>query len=138
MTSRRDEGSSGCGTCLAVLLVIALVVAAVVSVAALVDPFSWVPPLGAIFGDCHTDECALAERYPGFWVHVVVNFAYALLATGLLLALFSTVAELRRARTARFDDAVALERYRETRGAVALAAAGVAVLAAIPLAAELA
>lgn len=134
MTSRRDEGSSGCGTCLAVLLVITLVVAAVVSIAALVDPFSWVPPLGAIFGDCHTDECALAGRYPGFWLHVVVNFAYALLAIGLLIVLLSTVAGLRRARTARFDDPVALEHYREARGAFALAAAGVAVLAALPLA----
>ena len=55
---------------IAILVVISLVISASVSVAALVDPFSWMPPIGVIFGDCSdnlgtaADECDLGTRYP--------------------------------------------------------------------------
>src|SRR4051812_45991402 len=110
MSSQR-EGGVGCGTVIAIIVLIGLVVVAVISVAAVVDPFSWVPPLGEIFGDCTDDpdttthECDLGTRYPGFWSHVIINFLYSLVALGLSLALAFALPELRAARTARFDDA---------------------------------
>src|SRR4051812_405645 len=117
MSSQR-EGGIGCGTVIAIIILIGLAGVAVISVAALIEPFSWVPPLREIFGDCTdkpetaTRECALGTRYPGFWSHVIINFLYALLALGLSLALAFALPELRAARTARFDNAAALERYR--------------------------
>lgn len=53
---------------------------------------------GAATASAASDECDLATRYPGFWLHVVANFAYVLVAVALLLVLGLVVAELRAAR----------------------------------------
>jgi hypothetical protein len=142
--SSQEQGGTGCGTFVAIILVITFVFVAVISIAALVDPFSWVPPIGAIFNNCTDDpdtaqdECELATRYPGFWLHVLVNFGYALMTVGLLIALALAVPEFRKARTARFDNEVAVDRYRRARQRVTLVAVLLAVVAATPIIAALA
>src|SRR5262245_60735741 len=128
MGSRREGGGGGCALFVAVVVVIALVVAGVVSVAALIDPFSWLPPIGKIFGDCNDnpqtpgDDCGLATRYPGFWGHVVINFVYALAALGLLVAFAVVLPEFRKARSSRFESDAAVERYLHARQALTLIA----------------
>jgi hypothetical protein len=128
---------------IAIFVLIALVVAAVISIAALIDPFSWMPPIGDIFGDCSdkletaADECDLGTRYPGFWWHVIINLLYALAALVLLLMFAAVLPEYRKARTGRFESEDAVERYRHARQAVALLAGLLAALAAIPIVAAL-
>ena len=136
------QGSGDGGGCLgwvAVAFVLALVAAALISVAALVDPFSWMPPVGEIWADCDDDyatdrdECALANRFPGFWVHAIVNLVYAAVALVFVLTFLASVAGLREKRLARFSSASAAADYRswvdETIGwGVALA-----VLALVPI-----
>ena len=142
MASQREAGG-GCGAIIAIVILIALVVGAVVSVAALIDPFDWMPSLGEIFGDCNDtteipgDECELAKRYPGFWGHVIVNFVYALVALGLLVAFASVLPEFRRARGVRFASGAALDRYRQARGNLTLVAALLGGVAALPIVAAL-
>ena len=122
---------------------IALVIAAAISVAALVDPFSWMPPIGGIFGDCNdklgtaADECDLGTRYPGFWWHVIINLLYALVALVLLLTFALALPEFRKARSDRFESAAAVDRYRQARQTLALLAGLLAGLAAIPIVAAL-
>ena len=140
---RDQQGGGGCGGCLVLLLVIGAIVAAAMSLAALVDPFSWMPPIDEMFADCPPaaevgGSCDLEDRYPGFWLHVLVNVAYSAAAVGLLAALVPAVAELRKARFARFDGGSALERYRAARERLALVAGGTAALAALPLVVALA
>ena len=78
----------GCGGCIVLVLVIGAIVAAAMSIAALVDPFSWMPPIGDVFADCPpavevNGSCELEDRYPGFWLHVLVNLAYSAAAVAL-------------------------------------------------------
>jgi hypothetical protein len=82
MSGSSSNDELGCGGCIVAILLIGAVIGAIISVAALIDPFSWMPPVGEIWAECEddyatsADECDLAERYPGFWGHVAVNFAY--------------------------------------------------------------
>ncbi len=129
----------GCGGCIAAVLAIGAVVAAVISIAALIDPFAWMPPVGEIWADCEdnyataVDECELADRYPGFWGHAVVNFAYAVASAAALLWLARGALELREARTHRFSGGAAVERYEAARETFALAACLCAALSALPI-----
>jgi len=137
--SSRGQGGGGCATIVALFLLIVLVVAAVTSIAALIDPFSWIPPIGKIFActdnpNTAVNECDLGRRYPGLWWHVVINFVYALAALGLLLTFRRTVREYRQARIARFDSDSAVERYQQARQALIGVAGLLAGLAAIPIA----
>jgi di/tricarboxylate transporter len=143
MASQR-QGGGGCLAIIAIVVVIGLVVSAVLSVAALIDPFSWVPPVGQIFGSCTdnpataVDECArVGTRYPGFWWHVIINFVYALAALGLLVALVGAVPKFRQARSGRFDGDSAVRHYRHARQVLALVATLLFGLAAIPVIAAL-
>ena len=138
MSNSRETGGGGCAGCFGLILVLGAVVAAAMSLAALVDPFSWMPPIGDVFADCPPaaevgGSCDLQDRYPGFWSHVLVNLVYSAAALGLLVALVPAVAELRTARFERFDDAPALERYRASRDRLTLVAGATAALAALPL-----
>lgn len=132
-----ESEGGGCAVFVLVVLVIAIVVAAVVSIAALVDPFSLLPPVGEIWEDCEesfgSNECDLHQRYPGFWWHVAANLAYVAITTALLVALVEAVAKLRTTRAARFAGRDAAERYREARGALTSLAAMTAVPAALPV-----
>jgi hypothetical protein len=106
-------GSSAGGGCVAlfvVFLVIAAVVAAIISLAALIDPFDWMPRVGRIWEDCSGD-CALAHRFPGFWLHAVANLVYAVVAAVISVAFWMSVAELRGKRVERFDSAHAAGQF---------------------------
>lgn len=79
--SREQSQGGGCAALVALTIVLALVLAALVSIAALIDPFSWLPPVAEIWEECQddwdttADECELATRFPGFWAHVIANLA---------------------------------------------------------------
>ena len=111
--ARSSGGSSGggCGTLIAFALVVAAIVYAAVSVAALVDPFDWMPSVHAIWADCDGD-CALAHRFPGFWWHVVANLVYAAVAVAVTFRFLASVVDVRRTRVGRYADAAAMHAYR--------------------------
>src|SRR5262245_24803997 len=90
-------------------------VAAAISVAALVDPFDWMPSVQQIWADCDGD-CELAHRFPGFWWHVVANLAYAALAVAVTIRFLANAFELRKTRVGRYADAAAMDAYRTTHG----------------------
>ena len=90
MSSTEQQAGMGCGGCIVLLLVIGAIVAAAMSIAALIDPFSWMPPIREVFADCPRavevdGSCDLADRYPGFWLHVLVKLAYSAAAVVLLV-----------------------------------------------------
>ena len=111
--ARSSGGSSGggCGTLIAFALVVAAIVAGAISLAALVDPFDWMPSVHAIWDDCEGD-CALAHRFPGFWWHVTANLAYAALAVAVTIRFLATVVDVRKTRVGRYADAAAMDAYR--------------------------
>src|SRR3954452_8845426 len=139
-TSDNDTGcAGGCLGVFAVLIVIALIVMAIISFAALIDPFDWLPPVGRIWADCpdtpatRIGECDLATRFPGFWFHAVINLLWAVLTGGLLIALAVTVPETRTARRDRFTGVAQAEAYRSTRRIFAALVAAAGVCALVPI-----
>jgi hypothetical protein len=144
MSANQQQEGSGCAAFVVVILVVAAVVAGVISIAALVDPFSWMPPVNEVWKGCEDnlrtakDECALANRFPGFWGHVIANFAWSVAAVGLAGWLTFTATELRASRSERFSGPAAVERYRIARSRLAMAGSLVAVLAALPIVAAIA
>lgn len=117
-----------------------MVVGAGISIAALVDPFSWMPPLAEVWADCRddretrADECELATRFPGFWMHVGVNLAWAAAAVVGILMSFAAAFMVREERAARFDDVEAYERYDGARLVLAACAGSTLIVAAVPIA----
>jgi hypothetical protein len=132
MTNANDD-EVGCGGCIAGAIALGLVIAAVISIAAIIDPFSWMPTVSEVWADCTGDACDLDERFPGFWWHVIANLAYAVLASVLLMVLVGRVLELRDARVARFDGDGPLGTYREARRDVAVLGAVCLVAGLVPL-----
>jgi hypothetical protein len=98
--SSQAEGG-GCLGLFLVLMVIALVAMAVISFAALIDPFDWMPRVGTIWADCSGD-CALAHRFPGFWWHAAANLVYVGAAVAAACAFVAGVADVRGKRVARY------------------------------------
>jgi len=96
------------------VIVIGAIVAVAISLAAIVDPFGWMPPLPVMWADCDW-ACALAHSFRGFWWHVIVNLAYTAFALFVLFGFGSSVTELRKARPARYDSAAALRAFRGPR-----------------------
>ncbi len=137
---RHGDDSGGCGACLGALLLLGIIVGTAISIAALVDPFSWMPSLGEIWSDCdddwrtEADECDPATRFPGFWVHVVVNLVWASVALAGVLASLAVALEMRRHRPTRFDDESGAERYEQTRALMAACVAGALAIAVLPIA----
>ena len=133
MASKTGAASGGgCAALIAVVLVVGAIVAGVISLAAVVDPFNWMPSVHQIWADCDGD-CELAHRFPGFWWHVVANLVYAAAAVLTAISFLGTVAELRSARENRYADAAALDAYRTARGACVSAGALLAALASLAL-----
>ncbi len=136
---RSEDGcGAGCVGVFVVILIIGAIAAAAISLAALIDPFDWMPPVGKIWADCddydtEVSECDLHRRFPGFWEHAIANFAYTLTATGLLLALGGAVSQQREHRTQRFDSREAADCYPAARRDVALLALLGGLLAALPI-----
>ena len=116
--TRNDSDAGGCLGCFVGLIVLGLIFAAVISIAAVIDPFAWMPPVGQIWADCEGD-CDLAVRFPGVWGHVALNLLYTAAAGLGLLALMSTVRELRDARPNRYATAEAMAAYRRNRDELA-------------------
>ena len=136
MSGGREQEGSGCAALFVVVLVIAAVVAALISLAALVDPFSWLPPVSEVWGHCQATaerSCDLADRFPGFWGHAAANLAYTLVTAGALLFLVAAVSDLREARHERFGGAEQAEHYADSRHGLIVVASVVAVLAALPI-----
>jgi hypothetical protein len=131
MSSQGDSEGGGCAALIVGIIVLAIVVAVLISIAAIIDPFSWLPPVGDIWADCdddyatERDECDLATRFPGFWGHAVVNLVYVVVAVVAVLAALGCAFALREARSKRFDSAEAVAAYtkarREFAGMLALA-----------------
>ena len=136
---QHSNGAGGCVGCLAAVIVLAVALAALISVAATIDPFSWMPPVGDIWADCDDDfttdrdECALENRFPGFWLHAVVNLAYVVTASGLVLALLGSVADLRGKRVARFSAAAAAEEHRSAARLTVGCGAALALTSLLPV-----
>ena len=97
------------------------------------------PPVGEIWEDCsddwktEADECDLHRRFPGFWLHAIVNFAYTVAATASLLALAGSVSELRESLPRRFESQMAAARYGEARDAVTGFALLSGLISALPI-----
>lgn len=135
----RNDDAGGCVGCAFVAFLLALVVAALISLAALIDPFSWMPPVGEIWADCKDDygtdrnECALENRFPGFWIHAVVNLTYAVVSLGLMVGFLGSVAELREKRAARFASVEAAAEHRSAARLTFALGAPLSVLALVPI-----
>lgn len=138
MSERRQSDGFGCAL-FVFLLVVGAVIAAAVSLAAVADPFAWMPPLADVWADCDddygtdVDECALSKRYDGFWWHTAVNLGYTVITALFLLGFALAVAEFREARRERFADATAEERYADAIDELVGATVLIAIFAAIPI-----
>lgn len=96
---------------IALVLIIAMIATVAIWLAALVDPFDWMPSSGEIWADCEGD-CELAHRFPGFWWHVVANLSYAAIAAATAKRFGTTVGRLRRTRVTRYASAEAMDDFR--------------------------
>jgi NADH:ubiquinone oxidoreductase subunit 3 (subunit A) len=141
MSGGQGEGDGGgCIAIFVVLLVIAAVVAALVSLAAIIDPFSWMPTAAEMWEDCSDDyatdrdECAWSNRFPGFWLHAIVNLLYIAASAAAVLLFWWAAADTRASRIARYSSAEASEAYEVNRIGMVAAGAWVAALAVPPLA----
>ena len=136
--SRESNEGVGCAIVL-VLMAIAAVVAAAISLAALVDPLDWMPTVNEIWADCDDtyggpdEDCALAHRFPGFWWHAVANLVYAIVALCAVLAFGATVSEVREKRVDRFESAVVAAAHRTAHGECVRAGVVLAVVALLPI-----
>ena len=133
---QRDDEGAGCLPWIGVILAIAAVITFLLTVAALVDPFAWMPPVGEMWADCDTadgTECDLDARYPGIWGHAALNLLYVVAATVVGCLVLGAAFALRAARHDRLDDASALARYRVARAEFGWALLAGTLLAATPI-----
>ncbi len=137
------QDGGGCLALFAVLLTIGAAVAALLSVAALVDPFSWMPSVGELWEDCPAeyddpDQCDWSVRFPCLWGHAFVNLLYVSAGVGALVWVASAVNDLREARAQRFSDDAPPGPYESARHELSVASACAALIAAVPVIAALA
>lgn len=140
-TGTGDGGCSGCATLIGAALVISAVVAAVMSVASLVDPFALLPPVGDVWAECPTEvpaaaggSCDLTDRYPGYVWRVIASFAWALAAIGALGWLAVATSDVRDARERRYERPDGAQAHASARHGLVLAATLTALLGGAPLA----
>lgn len=137
--AQSSDDTAGCIGCVAIVLVIAIVVAALISIAALVDPFSWMPAVDEVWAECDDDlgtdrdECALENRFPGFWLHAVANLVYGAAALASSLVFAGSVVELRQKRVGRFSSASAAAEHRAAQQSCLGSGAVLGALAAVPI-----
>jgi len=97
------------------------------------------PPVGEIWADCDDDyatdrdECALENRFPGFWIHALVNLVYAAVALGLVLMFLGSVADLREKRVARFSSAAAAAEHHSVADQAIGCGVALAAVALLPI-----
>ena len=123
----------GCLAFLAIVIALALIVMAIISLSALFDPFDWMPTVHQVWQDCEGDR-ALAHRFPGFWWHAIANLLYGTVAVAAAILFGARVIDLRQARFARYEGVAAERAYRGARRACRQAGA-LAALALVALAA---
>src|SRR3954462_707630 len=99
--TRSDQGG-GWLVVFLFILVVGAIIAAVISLAALVDPFNWTPRVDEVWADWQGD-CALGDRFPGFWWHAAVNLAYTAVTVTVAGRFVAAVVQLRKRRVARYD-----------------------------------
>lgn len=146
-----SDGGDGCFGCVVGVLAIAAVFAALISIAALVDPFDWMPSVGEVWADCEEeprdegpfdsgeDPCDLDVRFPGFYGHAALNLLWTTVTAIALAALIGAAGNLRSARRARFNTGKDFgAEYDKARSELIGLAVIVTVLVAIPLVAVLA
>ena len=119
------------------LILVALVVMAIISLAALFDPFSWMPTAHQIWDDCAGD-CALAHRFPGFWWHAAGNLLYGAITLTAAFIFGSSVVELRNARDGRYESPAADAAFHQAHGDLVAAGSTLGGLALLPLVVALA
>jgi hypothetical protein len=137
--SRKNTGATPLGGCLAflaIVIAIATIAMAIISLSALFDPFNWMPTVHRVWQDCEGD-CALAHRFPGFWWHAIANLLYGTLAVAAAILFGARVIDLREARAARYESLSAESAYRGARRACRQVGATLAALALIAVAAAL-
>src|SRR3954469_25837123 len=93
----RSGQGGGCLVVFLFILVVGAIIAAVISLAALVDPFNWMPRVDAVWADCEGD-CALGDRFAGFCCHAAVNVADAVVTVTVAGRFVAAVAQLRKRR----------------------------------------
>ena len=103
-SSGKETSGGGCIALVVLVMVVAGIVMGVISLAALIDPFDWMPTVHRIWQDCSGD-CALAHRFPGFWWHAAANLVYAALAVTVAGVFLVAVRDVRGRRVARFNSA---------------------------------
>jgi hypothetical protein len=133
MASSSSKGTGGgCLGLIVLLVVVALVVMGVISLAALIDPFDWMPTVHRIWEDCSGD-CALAHRFPGFWWHAIANLLYAAVAVAVAGVFLVAVADVRGKRVARFDSAADTATFGAAHDRCVGTGAALAGLALLPI-----
>jgi hypothetical protein len=130
-TSGKQAGG-GCLGLFVLFIAVGLVVMAIISLAALIDPFDWMPTAHDIWKDCSGD-CALAHRFPGFWWHTVANLLYGGVAVAAAAAFFAAVRDVRRTRVARLDSAADAAAFAAAHVQCLGAGAALGGLAVIPI-----
>jgi len=129
-SSTGKESGGGCVALVVLAIVAGLIAMGVISLAALIDPFDWMPTVHRIWDDCSGD-CALAHRFPGFWWHAVANLLYAALSVTVAGVFLVAVRDVRDKRIARFDsagDAAAFSAAHEQCVGAGVALGGLALL----------
>jgi hypothetical protein len=138
--SRQTPGATTAGGCvalIAIVIAVALVAMAVISLAALFDPFNWMPTAHQIWDDCEGD-CALAHRFPGVWWYAAANLLYGAIALTATFIFGSTVLHLREARAARYDSAAADAAFHQAHSDCLAAGSTLAGVALVPIVVALA
>jgi len=131
-SSGKETAGGGCIALFVLLIVVALIVMGIISLAALIDPFDWMPRVHEIWKDCSGD-CALAHRFPGFWWHAVANLLYAALAVAVSGVFLVAVRDVRGKRVARFDNAADAAAFSAAHGQCLGAGAALGGLALLPI-----
>jgi hypothetical protein len=129
--------AGGCVALIAIVIAVALIAMAVISLAATFDPFNWMPTAHQIWDDCEGD-CALAHRFPGFWWHAAGNLLYGAITLTATFIFGSSVVELRNARGGRYESAAADAAFRQAHGNFLAAGSTLGGLALLPIAVALA
>ena len=104
----------------------------VISLAALVDPFGWMPSAHAIWADC-TGTARSRTASPASGGTSWPTSPTSSIAGILVVAFARAVPELRRTRVTRYDSAAAMEEFRQASVVLRGAGKALAALAAIPL-----
>jgi hypothetical protein len=127
-----NSGRGGCLLIVLLLIAVGAVVMVLISLAALFDPFSWMPTVDRVWEDCRGD-CALAHRFPGFWWHATANLIYGAITLVASVMFGLSVADLRETRVKRYNSTAADGAFQAARRTFMAAGSTLAALALLPI-----